>query len=337
MKQPVVGIGEVLWDVFPDGRRVAGGAPFNFAFHCRQLGHPGTIVSRVGDDDLGRELREEVRRLGLTDEFIQTDPDRPTGTVQVTLDAAGVPSYRITEDVAWDHLAWGEPTARLMYDAAAVCFGSLVQRGAESRAAVRRFLENVYGFVGADRPLDRFPWAAAPTPQARKVVVFDINLRQHFYDAETLRAGLREANWCKLNDEELALLADTFNLSTAGDSAALDDLARLDHAGKDTICLTRGGRGCLVRRVRWEEDPERCADVRREEEYEDSAPPVAVVDTVGAGDAFTAAMVCLHLEGRSLRDCARFAVHYAARVCEQRGATPRIDRAEVERVAFETP
>src|SRR6478672_388291 len=101
---PIVGIGEVLWDVYPD-RKVAGGAPFNFAFHCHQLGHPAVIVSRVGGDDLGRELREEVRRLGLSDEYIQTDPEHPTGTVQVTIDAAGQPSYTITEGVAWDYIA----------------------------------------------------------------------------------------------------------------------------------------------------------------------------------------------------------------------------------------
>src|SRR5947208_12848534 len=99
----IVGIGELLWDIYPDGRRVAGGAPFNFAFHCRQLGHAAAIVSRVGDDELGRELREEVRRLGLSDEFIRTDRDHPTGTVRVTIDAAGQPAYTITEGVAWDY------------------------------------------------------------------------------------------------------------------------------------------------------------------------------------------------------------------------------------------
>ncbi|QDU23224.1 carbohydrate kinase family protein [Urbifossiella limnaea] len=341
MTRPVVGIGELLWDVFPDGRRVAGGAPFNFAFHCRQLGHAGTVVSRVGDDALGRELRDEVRRLGLTDEFIQTDPERPTGTVQVTLDAAGVPAYRITEGVAWDAIAWDEPTARLMYDAAAVCFGSLVQREVTSRETVYRLLANVYGFVGEGRPLDLFPWAeadhAAGAAGPRKLVVFDVNLRQHYYDRETLRRGLREANWCKLNDEELALLVGLFDLDGATDSAALDALRRLDHAGKDTICLTRGASGATVRRVWWEEMPDDCTDVRREVECDEPAPPADVIDTVGAGDAFTAAMVCLHLEGRPLRDCLRFALHYAARVCEHRGATPRIDRAEVERAALGTP
>src|SRR5829696_4095711 len=111
-RSPIVALGEVLWDLLPGGRR-AGGAPFNFAFHCHQLGHPAVIVSRVGDDDLGRALRARVRELGLSDEYIQTDPDHPTSTVQVTLDADAVPSYRITENVAWDHIAWNEQTARL--------------------------------------------------------------------------------------------------------------------------------------------------------------------------------------------------------------------------------
>ena len=100
----IVGIGELLWDVYPDGRKVAGGAPFNFAFHCNQLGHEAVVVSRVGDDDLGRELRDEVRRLGMSDEFIQTDREHPTGMVQVSVGADGQPDYVIAEDVAWDYI-----------------------------------------------------------------------------------------------------------------------------------------------------------------------------------------------------------------------------------------
>src|SRR4051812_9475710 len=138
---PIVGIGEVLWDVYPDGRKVAGGAPFNFAFHCRQLGHPAAIVSRLGDDDLGRELREEVRRLGLSDEYIQTDPDHPTGTVRVTLDENKVPTYTITENVAWDWIEWNQPLADRALRLAAVCFGTLAQRSATSRNTIRRLTE----------------------------------------------------------------------------------------------------------------------------------------------------------------------------------------------------
>src|SRR5438132_745634 len=145
---PIVGIGEVLWDVYPDGHKVAGGAPFNFAFHCHQLGHPAVIVSRVGDDGLGRELRDRVRELGLSDEYIQTDRDHPTGTVQVTLDANKVPTYTITENVAWDYIVWREELARLFYAAPAICFGTLVQRSPTSQGSLDRLVSNANGFVG---------------------------------------------------------------------------------------------------------------------------------------------------------------------------------------------
>src|SRR5262245_37551961 len=135
---PIVGIGEVLWDVYPGGRKVAGGAPFNFAFHCHQLGHPAVVVSRVGDDDLGRELRERIRELGLSDEYIQTDPDHPTGTVQVTLDANAVPTYTITENVAWDWIEWDEKLKQLNRQFAAICHGTLALRTATSYQTILR-------------------------------------------------------------------------------------------------------------------------------------------------------------------------------------------------------
>src|SRR5439155_14714699 len=138
---PIVGIGELLWDVYPDGRKVAGGAPFNFAFHCHQLGHPGVIISRVGDDDLGRELREEVRRLGLSDEYIQTDQHHPTGTVQVKLDADGVPTYTITENVAWDHLR-SDGENLLPGGTAVICFGTLALRRTRTRTTIFRAVQS---------------------------------------------------------------------------------------------------------------------------------------------------------------------------------------------------
>jgi fructokinase len=333
---PVVGIGELLWDVYPDGRKVAGGAPFNFAFHCHQLGHPAVIVSRVGDDDLGRELREEVRRLGLSDEYIQTDRDHPTGTVRVTLDANKVPTYTITENVAWDHIEWEERAARLCYSAPASCFGTLVQRDFGSRGTLRRLMQNAYGFVGLARPLDLFPWATEEDAR-HPIIIYDVNLRQSYYDPESIQASLRDAKWCKLSEEELAVLVGMFDLDWHSDLTALGHLARLKNWGKTVICLTRGSSGCLVLgRVEVNDEQERIS-FYQEEVCEETGVPARVVDTVGAGDAFTAAMVCLHLEGRPLRDCARFANHYAARVCEHRGATPRINRADVERSAPGSP
>jgi len=306
MTRPVVGIGELLWDVFPDGRRVAGGAPFNFAFHCRQLGHAGTVVSRVGDDELGRELREEVRRLGMSDEFIQTDPERPTGTVQVTLDAAGVPAYRITEGVAWDAIAWTPAVAALAGEAGAICHGTLAQRADTSCDTIQRFFGECLEVLR----------------------VFDVNLRQQYYRRERIIWSLYRSHTVKLNADELAALADLFGWPGTTDAervaALFRSLFRFAAAETRLVILTRGADGCTV----YPADGEPLSE---------PAPPAAVVDTVGAGDAFTAAMVCLHLEGRPLRDCLRFALHYAARVCEHRGATPTIDRAEVERAALGAP
>ncbi|HVK18007.1 MAG TPA: carbohydrate kinase [Fimbriiglobus sp.] len=316
---PIVGIGELLWDVFPDGRKVAGGAPFNFAFHCKQLGHDAVIVSRVGNDDLGRELREEVRRLGLIDDFIETDPEHPTGTVRVTVGEQGQPAYSITEDVAWDYIGWDDQLNRLARRAKAVSFGTLGSRSGPS--VVATFAREVY----TTRPT---------TPR-----VFDVNIRQQYFTRATIVGLLGMASWLKVNDEELALLdglgCDLFTPSIdmiqLGMAAGV---AGWQYHRIDVVCVTRGQSGCRVYR-QWEvDDPDEGSSYVVDENTDESGVPARVVDTVGAGDAFTAAMVCLHLEGRPLRECARFANHYAARVCEHQGATPHIDRAEVERAAF---
>lgn len=303
---PIVGIGELLWDIYPDGRKVAGGAPFNFAFHCHQLGHPAVIVSRVGDDDLGRELREQVKRLGLSDEYIQTDREHPTGTVRVTLDQHKVPTYTITEKVAWDYIGWDDELERLAGTAVAMCFGTLAQRLGTPIAMYRLVTE-----MRARRPPG--------------LIVFDVNLRSSSGHPQILEWGLKVSHWRKVNLEELSILE--------GHTAS--ELFDWPSAGGIAI-LTRGDEGCVVYH-QWEEDDGEGGEFFPNETIEEPGVPVRVVDTVGAGDAFTAAMVCLHLEGRQLRECARFANHYAARVCEYQGATPRIDRAEVERAAFGVP
>jgi fructokinase len=301
----IVGIGELLWDIFPDGRKVAGGAPFNFAFHCQQLGHDAAVVSRVGDDDLGRELREEVRRLGMSDEFIQTDHDHPTGTVRVTVDAAGHPSYEIREHVAWDHIGWADRLAVLAECAAVVCFGSLAQRANLTRATIRSFATHSRG--------GRVP----------AIRVFDANLRPPFIERASLQQNVFESDWVKVNQDELTLLAHLFAMSAKEMIGTF-----LTIAPGPVACwiVTRGPKGVSVFRSQ-----------RRGGEFDEPGPSAEVVDTVGAGDAFTAAMVCLHREGRPLCECARFANSYAARVCEHRGATPQIGRAEVERAAFGSP
>jgi fructokinase len=292
---PIVGIGEVLWDVYPDGRKVAGGAPFNFAFHCHQLGHPAAIVSRVGSDDLGRELRARVRELGLSDEYIQTDHEYATGTVQVKLDAHAVPTYTITENVAWDHLELTPKLSELAARTAAVCFGSLALRSKLSSVAIIQTAENVRRSNG--------------------LVVCDLNVRLPFVDCETLstRCLSQRWSWVKASSEDLAILVNR-----------CPDGPWYDYGEWPVRVVTHGENGCEII------DTE--GRVVRE-----PGVPAKVVDTVGAGDAFTAALVCLHLEGKPMPECARFAVHYAARVCEHPGGTPRIDRAEVERAAGFAP
>jgi fructokinase len=292
MAGPIIGLGEILWDLLPTGPR-AGGAPFNFAFHCHQLGHEAVIVSRVGDDDLGGSLRAEVRRLGMTDEFIQVDPDHPTGTVEVELDDRGQPNFTIADNVAWDYLAWEERFKPLIRSARAVCFGTLAQRCPVSRRTVQSFIR-----------LDAPNW----------IVVFDVNLRSPFVDEEIIGQSLVSSNWLKLNEGELDTLATLFGLRSAGIGA----LAVIRTVGLSLACVTRGERGCTgFFDGEWLEVP---------------GIPINVADTVGAGDAFTAGLLTQMLEGKPLAQAARFANTFAAIVASRPGGTPRVERAEVERL-----
>jgi fructokinase len=289
MSALILGLGEVLWDLLPAGKQL-GGAPFNFAFHCRQLGHPSTVVSRVGRDAPGDEIRAAVRQAGLSDAYLQTDEGHPTGTVTVALDEHGQPRYTITPDVAYDHFAWEDTLAELFGAAPAVCFGTLAQRTPASRTAIHRM-------VGATDP-------------DRAVRVYDVNLRQHFYDRDTISQSLGLCNWVKLSDEELPVLRDLFGLQGNTDAALLADLRRLFNLR--LAALTRGARGCLVQ--------------TNDEAVDLPGVPVEVIDTVGAGDAFTAGLVVRTLEQAPLVDAVPFANRLAARVAASAGATPRIER-----------
>jgi fructokinase len=291
MAGEIVGLGEILWDLLPGGRQL-GGAPFNFTFHCHQLGQPAVMVSRVGRDDLGRDIRQAVHTLGLSDEFVQEDADRPTGTVSVELGTDGQPTYTITPEVAFDYLAWDERLELLVRQAQALCFGTLVQRNRSSRETVQRALRSVQGAL----------------------VVYDINLRQHYFSKEVIEASLAASRWVKLNDDELAVLRNLLGLMASGDSGALAQLRQ--RYDVELACLTRGSRGCLVQTA--------------DEEIAVPGERVEVVDTVGAGDAFTAGLLVYALEGRPLTEAAVFANRLAARVAAAAGGTPRIDRREIE-------
>jgi fructokinase len=287
----IVGLGEVLWDLLPAGPQL-GGAPFNFTFHCHQLGHASAMVSRVGADLQGQAIRATLRNLGLSDTFLQEDPGHATGTVPVTLDEQGQPTFTITPNVAYDYLAWEDALEPLFAQARAVCFGTLAQRCPVARQTVHQALASA----------------------SKALVVYDVNLRQHFFSAEILETSLQASDWAKLNEDELIMLRDTLGLRGTMPSVLLADLRQ--RYGLQLVALTRGARGCLVQSA--------------EDEVDVPGVPVSVVDTVGAGDAFTAGLLVYALEGKSLSAAALFANHLAARVAAA-GGTPAIHRGELER------
>jgi fructokinase len=286
---PIVGLGEILWDLLPQGK-LLGGAPFNFTFHCHQLGQPAMMVSRVGEDDLGRAIVAQVRARGLEDAHVQRDAVHPTGTVPVSVDAQGQPTFTITPDVAFDYLAWNDALAELLHSARAVCFGTLIQRHEVARATVQRALRAA----------------------TNALVVYDVNLRQNFYSRDVIEASLRASRWVKLNDGELAVLAGLLGLP-AEPGAGLRALRTSYDV--ELVCMTRGAEGCRVQTAL--------------EEVDLPGIPVKVVDTIGAGDAFTAGLLVSVLEGKSLKDAAAFANQLAARVAGCAGGTPILRREEL--------
>jgi len=194
-KFTVVGIGEILWDMLPSGKKL-GGAVTNFAYHASVLGANAYVVSSVGADEPGREIITKVGELGLSDQYIQLDTSHPTGTVDVTLDANGIPSYVIHENVAWDYIEFTEDCLELAKKADAICFGSLAQRAETSRNTIIGFLESTI-----------------KEKNDRCLKVFDINLRQNFYNKEIIHQSLQYANVLKLNEEESKVVDELLGLS----------------------------------------------------------------------------------------------------------------------------
>jgi|688.fasta_scaffold16703_2 fructokinase len=281
----VVGLGETLWDVFPDGA-VWGGAPANVACHAAGLGAESFMVSSVGCDELGERGIAALESHGIDCRHVQRDPRHPTGTVTVSLGPAGDASYVFASDTAWDHLAWEPSLGDLAARASAVCFGTLGQRAEESRRMIRRFL----------------------TAAGKAVRVFDVNLRQAFYSPELIRESLDLANVLKLNDDELPVVAAACGVSADDPVAVVRELA--ERHGLRLVALTRGAAGSLL--VADGVVSTRPAEAR------------TIVDTVGAGDAFTAAVVMGLLGGRPLETMHDHAARLAAFVCGHRGATPQI-------------
>jgi len=282
----IVGLGEILWDLLPAGKQL-GGAPANFAYHATALGARGAVVSRVGNDALGQDVLDRLDALGLDRSAVSLDAEHPTGTVDVRLDPAGVPTYVIHENVAWDFLPASGVARALCASAAAVCYGTLASRSLISA-------ESIHELLGATPP--------------GCLRVFDVNLRQSYYSEAVVRRLLELSNVVKLNDGELPVIADMLRLDGSDPVQTL-----LERHQLRAVALTRGPSGSRLY------TPDRVCD------RSGVAGPVA--DTVGAGDAFTAALVLGLLDGRDPARINAFANRFAAHVCSQPGATPPIPDA----------
>ena len=285
----VIGLGELLWDLFPD-KALPGGAPANFAFHANQLGCHGMVASRVGRDSLGNDLTDYLKRQGLDVSLLQVVETHPTGSVTVEFTAPGQPQYTIHTDVAWDFL---EATAELMATArkaSVICFGTLAQRSPVSRESIQSIVQ---------------------ATDANCLRVYDVNLRQQFYERDWIERSLQLANIVKLNHEEAAVLGTLLGwgqLSLKEFATRLRGCYELSH-----VCVTRGAEGCLVH------GPEGTVDIPGE--------PVHAIDTVGAGDAFTAGLITALLAGLPSERAAKFANRIGGLVATKQGGMPSL-RAE---------
>lgn len=286
MKGTIIGLGEILWDVFPDGRKVLGGAPSNFAWHASQCGYEGVALSAIHHFDAnGQEILQTLAEKGLT-HLLETVPF-DTGTVKVTLDETGTkPQYEICENVAWDNLPLTPRARELAQRARAVCFGTLAQRSPVSRQTIQALLDLL--------PADAYR-------------VLDINLRQHYYSKEVIGQSLQKANVLKINDEEVIAIAPLFGLEGLTDTGACLELLRRYHLRM--VILTRGGEGSSV-------------ILPSGEVLSHKPAPVKIADTVGAGDAFTAIFITGLLDGLPLCIAQIRANNIAAYVCTQRGGMP---------------
>lgn len=285
----VIGIGELLFDVFPTGKKL-GGAPVNFAYHVQQLGLESLAVSAIGKDGLGDEIISLLKDKGINGCIPRVDA--PTGTVRVELDAAGVPTFTIMENVAWDMIPYSEKLAKEVSECSAICFGSLAQRSAISHSTIKRLVE------------------CAPKDA---LIIFDINLRQHFYSKDLIEESLRTCNVLKLNETEFEIvmkLLDGGNLNYEQGSAWI-----MEKYDIRTIILTCGTEGSYI----FEKDITSF----------EPTPKGEVADTVGAGDSFTAAFCAYILKGKSVKEAHCKAVEVAAYVCTQTGAMPTLPKTMI--------
>ena len=287
----MVGLGELLWDLLPSGKFL-GGAPANFAYMANALGDRGVIASRLGNDALGREAYGVLQRLGLTASYVQLDENHVTGRAEVVIDSGGSPTFTIKEAVSWDFLEWTASWRKLAERADVICFGSLAQRSPASAATIEKFL-------------------LSARPECLRI--FDVNLRQSFHSADVLARSLHHATIVKLTDQELARVSSVL-LSGKGDEVSLGRRL-LSEFDLKLVCVTRGARGSLL--------------LSGSDAIEHKGLEVKVVDTIGAGDAFTACLAHHWLRGRSLVEMSDSANRLASWVVTQPGAMPAIEALEL--------
>lgn len=298
MKDYIAGLGEILFDCLPDGKKL-GGAPANFAYHVSNFGFEGIAVSAIGKDADGLLIKEELKPKGL--KFHLEEVDFPTGAVQVTLSGNGIPQYDICQGVAYDNIPWTEEIEEIAKNSRGVCFGSLAQRNAVSRNTILKFLDTM-----------------SPIGTLK---VFDINLRQHWYSREVVEESLYRCNVLKLNDEEICTISELLELKRIPQPEGNAPLQLVDFEDQcreimnnydlQMIILTCGTNGSYVF----------CADGRTSFQ---PTPKVAVADTVGAGDSFTGSFVACLLKGMTVEAAHERAVKVSAYVCTQHGAMPVI-------------
>lgn len=281
MKHHVVGIGDVLWDCLPEGRKI-GGAPANFAYYMRQFGFDSLLVSAIGNDSLGAEIIGVLNKMDL--KHCLDISEYPTGTVMIELYAKGIPSYKIIENVAYDYIPYTPELDKIARECTVACFGSMTQRNHVTRNTIRRFLQ-----------------AMPQTEETYKV--FDINLRQNFYDEEIISESLRLCNVFKVNDEEFEVVKQMFGYEGDSDREVCRQI--IADWNLEYLILTCGTSGSYVYT-----------------ECEDSfmnTPTVEIADTVGAGDSFIAAFMSSILKGNPIHQAHELAVNVSAYVCTQFG------------------
>ncbi len=284
MERKIVGLGEALWDCLPEGKKL-GGAPANFAYHAGQFGFDTLAVSALGEDALGEETIAALEEHKLN--YLMPRIPYPTGTVQVTLDGQGIPTYNIREGVAWDNIPFTAEIEDVAKNCRAVCFGSLAQRSVVSRETIGRFLD------------------ATPSDCVK---IFDINLRQSFFTKEIIEASMRRCNILKINDEELVVVSRMFGLPDLDEEKRCKQLIK-DY-DLDILVLTCGTNGSYV--------------FTADKSYYQPTPKVEVADTVGAGDSFTGSFCAALLKGKSIPEAHELAVKVSAFVCTQNGAMPTL-------------